>query len=157
MSRVSGIAEQVRVMILGGELGLGEPVVDERLRVQLRVRRGTLREALRRLEGEGLLVSSDSGAMRVLEIDDEMLREMLQTRAALEALAPVSPRAGSAMATGRRAHVTRSRRWPPPRTRPAGPAPRWTARSRTATSTARSTRSAPTVPPRTRWRRSGTG
>src|SRR4051812_50003526 len=86
MSRVSGAAEQVRVMILSGEIGLGEPILDERLLERLRVRRGTLREALRRLEGEGLLVSNHSGAMRVLEIDDDVLRETLQARAALEGL-----------------------------------------------------------------------
>jgi DNA-binding GntR family transcriptional regulator len=86
MSRVSGIAEQVRVLILSGEIGLGEPIVDERLLEQLRVRRRLLREALRRLEGEGILVSSHSGAMRVVEIDDDVLRETRQARAALEGL-----------------------------------------------------------------------
>jgi hypothetical protein len=38
MSRVSGAAEQVRVMILRGEIGLGEPTVDERLRETLKAR-----------------------------------------------------------------------------------------------------------------------
>jgi DNA-binding GntR family transcriptional regulator len=86
MSRVSGVAERVRVMILSGELGLGEPIVDERLRERLGVGRGVLREALRRLEGEGLLVSSHSGAMRVVEIDRDGVRETVQARAALETL-----------------------------------------------------------------------
>jgi DNA-binding GntR family transcriptional regulator len=86
MSRVSGVAEQVRVMILRGEIGLGEPIVDERLQQQLRVRRGLLREALRRLEGEGILVASHSGAMRVIALDGDVLRETVQARAALEAL-----------------------------------------------------------------------
>jgi DNA-binding GntR family transcriptional regulator len=86
MSRVSGVAERVRLMILGGELGLGEPIVDERLRERLGAGRGVMREALRRLEGEGILVSSHSGAMRVVEIDPDALRETLQARAALEAL-----------------------------------------------------------------------
>jgi DNA-binding GntR family transcriptional regulator len=84
MSRVSGVAEQVRVMILRGEIGLGEAIVDERLQQELRVRRGLLREALRRLEGQGLLVSSHSGAMRVIEIDRDVLREALLARVALE-------------------------------------------------------------------------
>lgn len=86
MSRVSGVAEQVRVMILRGEIGLGEPIVDERLQHALRVRRGLVREALRRLEGEGLLVAGHDGAMRVIEIDPDVLRETLQARAALEGL-----------------------------------------------------------------------
>src|SRR4051794_38099739 len=86
MSRVSGAAEQVRVMILSGEIALGEPIVDEPLLERLHVRRGTLREALRRLEGEGILRSSHSGAMRVIEIYDDVLREALEARAALEGL-----------------------------------------------------------------------
>jgi len=86
MSRVSGAAEQVRVVILRGEIGLGEPIVDEQLLERLHVRRGVLREALRRLEGEGLLVSSHDGAMRVVEIDGDALREARQARAALEGL-----------------------------------------------------------------------
>src|SRR5919199_3259729 len=86
MSRVSGVAERVRVMILSGEIGLGEPVLDERLLARLGVGRVTLREALRRLEGEGLLVSGHSGAMRVVELDDCVLRETLEARAALEGL-----------------------------------------------------------------------
>jgi DNA-binding GntR family transcriptional regulator len=86
MSRVSGVAERVRLMILGGELGLGEPIVDERLRERLGAGRGVMREALRRLEGEGILVSSHSGAMRVVEIDPDALRETVQARAALEGL-----------------------------------------------------------------------
>jgi DNA-binding GntR family transcriptional regulator len=86
MSRVSGVAERVRLMILGGELGLGEPIVDERLRERLGAGRGVMREALRRLEGEGILVSSHTGAMRVVEIDPDVLRETVQARAALEGL-----------------------------------------------------------------------
>jgi len=86
MSRVSGTAERIRVMILGGEFGLGAPIADEPLRQRLGVGRGTLREALRRLEGEGLLVASHSGAMRVVEIDPDALRETLEVRAALEGL-----------------------------------------------------------------------
>jgi len=86
MSRVSGTAERVRVMILRGEIGLGEPIVDERLRERLGIGRVTLREALRRLEGEGMLVSSHSGAMRVVEIDEDAVGETLQARAALEGL-----------------------------------------------------------------------
>jgi DNA-binding GntR family transcriptional regulator len=73
-------------MILSGEIGLGEPIIDERLLERLKVGRGLLREALRRLEGEGILVSSYSGAMRVVEIDEDVLRETLQARAALEGL-----------------------------------------------------------------------
>jgi DNA-binding GntR family transcriptional regulator len=50
MSRVSGTAERVRVMVLRGEIGLGEPIVDERLRERLGIGRVTLRRRRRRRE-----------------------------------------------------------------------------------------------------------
>ena len=157
MSRVSGVAEQVRVMILRGEIGLGEPIVDERLQQQLRVRRGLLREALRRLEGEGILVASHSGAMRVIAIDRDALRETVQARAALEALSAGLAARRFAPAPSPPARGARCRRWPTPRTRPPATTPRSPPRWRTATSTGPWTPSAPTAPPNARSPRSGTG
>ena len=81
VSRVSGVAELVRVMILRGEIGLGELIVEPHLVARFKVGHGTLREGLRRLEGEGILVSSHSGAMRVVDLDRDALLEVLQARA----------------------------------------------------------------------------
>jgi DNA-binding GntR family transcriptional regulator len=53
---------------------------------RLRIRRSTLREVLRRLEGDGLLVANHSGGMRVVRLDREELVATLHVRAALEAL-----------------------------------------------------------------------
>jgi DNA-binding GntR family transcriptional regulator len=86
MSRVSGVAELVRLLVLRGAIAPGERLVEVQLRERLRVDRRTLREALRRLEGEGLLVAGESGGMRVIRLDGEELTATLEVRAALEAL-----------------------------------------------------------------------
>jgi DNA-binding GntR family transcriptional regulator len=52
MSRVSGTAEPLHLMILRGELAAGEHVVEFKLVQRLRVRRPTLREALDRSRQE---------------------------------------------------------------------------------------------------------
>jgi DNA-binding GntR family transcriptional regulator len=86
MSRVSGLAELVRLMVLRGEVPAGGRLVELHLAEKLRTGRSTIREALRRLEGDGLLVANDSGGMRVVRLDREELAATLQVRSALEAL-----------------------------------------------------------------------
>ncbi len=86
MSRVSGGVERIRVMILRGEIPAGGRVPEVQLAERLRIGRSTLREALRQLEGDGLLVANASGGMRVVRLDQEELVATLHVRAALEAL-----------------------------------------------------------------------
>jgi DNA-binding GntR family transcriptional regulator len=87
VSRVSGIAERVRLQILAGGFPAGGRLVELHLAERLDVPRPALREALRRLEGEGLLASDEAGGMRVVDIGPGELAETLQVRAELEALA----------------------------------------------------------------------
>jgi DNA-binding GntR family transcriptional regulator len=94
MSRVSGITERVRLMVLRGELPAGSRVVDLHLAERFDVGRGTLREVLNRLAGDGLLVANESGGMRVVSPGADDLEELLQVRAALEGLS-------AALAAGR--------------------------------------------------------
>lgn len=70
MSRISGTAELLRLLILGGDLRPGERIVEVHLARRLGVERPALREALRRLEGEGLLVADDAGGMHVIVVDE---------------------------------------------------------------------------------------
>jgi DNA-binding GntR family transcriptional regulator len=86
MSRVSGVAELIRITILSGEHRPGAGLIEPELAESLRARRSTIREALRRLEGEGLLTADDSGGMRVIRLDERDLVATLELRAALEAL-----------------------------------------------------------------------
>ena len=80
MSRVSGVTELVRVMILRGDFGFGGHLVEFQIAERLGVRQTTLREALRRLEGEGLLVADESGGMHVVRIGERDLEATLQLR-----------------------------------------------------------------------------
>ncbi len=86
MSRVSGVAELVRAMLLRGELRPGRRVVELHLVELLHVGRSTVREALRKLEGEGLLTADHAGGMRVITVDAAQLEDILRVRVALEAL-----------------------------------------------------------------------
>jgi DNA-binding GntR family transcriptional regulator len=85
MTRVTGVAELVRVGVLRGDLAAGELLVEPKLAERLRVGRATLREALRLLEGRGLLVSHD-GSLYVPDMDEPALVATLQARSVLEAL-----------------------------------------------------------------------
>src|SRR3954469_10681440 len=86
MTRVSGLAEPVRMLLLRGEVAPGERIPEVQRSERFRVARSTLREALRTLEGEGLLVANASGGMRVIALDAEAVGGLLEVRAALEAL-----------------------------------------------------------------------
>src|SRR4051794_32170530 len=86
MSRVSGLVERVRLMVLRGEIPAGGRIVELHLAEAFRVRRSTVREVLSRREGEGLVVANESGGMRVVSIDAQELADALRARAALEAL-----------------------------------------------------------------------
>jgi DNA-binding GntR family transcriptional regulator len=84
MSRVSGLAELIRIMVLRGEIAPGGRLIEPQLREALGTSRPVLREALRLLEGRGLLVAGDGGGMRVAELDHDELVGCLRARAALE-------------------------------------------------------------------------
>lgn len=84
MSRVSAVAERLRVRVLDGRLRPGEQLVPAVLARELGASAGGLREAQRLLEGRGLLVADPSGGMHVARPDDADVRAVLETRCALE-------------------------------------------------------------------------
>ena len=86
MSRVSGVAELIRSTLLRGEVEPGGRLIEPKLAQRFGTTRPTVREALRRLEGEGLLVSDDDGGMRLVAFAERELAETLQLRDALEQL-----------------------------------------------------------------------
>jgi DNA-binding GntR family transcriptional regulator len=79
----------LRTHILDGTLAPGERLVETRLSSQLRVSRGTLREALRHLEQEGLVVSDGRGHMSVRTHTAREVREIYDLRIALETMAAI--------------------------------------------------------------------
>jgi DNA-binding GntR family transcriptional regulator len=79
----------LRTHIVDGTLAPGERLVETRLSSQLRVSRGTLREALRHLEQEGLVVSDGRGHMSVRTHTAREIREIYDVRIALETRAAI--------------------------------------------------------------------
>ncbi len=84
-----GLGDQVYDAVLdlieSRQLCAGEIIPERSLATKLQVSRTPLREALRRLEGERVLVRRDSGMLYVRDISVEDFMEVLQLRRLLEA------------------------------------------------------------------------
>ncbi|MET4592589.1 GntR family transcriptional regulator [Arthrobacter sp. 754] len=77
----------LRAAITSGELEPGRHLVETELSEMLQISRGTLREALRQLEQEGLLSAGPRGRLSVRHLDAKEIRDIFSVRAALESLA----------------------------------------------------------------------
>lgn len=95
----------LRTAITSGELEPGRHLVETELSDMLQISRGTLREALRQLEQEGLLAAGPRGRLSVRHLDAKEIRDIFAVRAALESLA-----ARTLCELPDRAHVTSSLR-----------------------------------------------
>jgi DNA-binding GntR family transcriptional regulator len=78
------LAEQLRGRILSGELGQGTALRQDALARQYGVSRIPLREALRRLEAEGLVRIEPNKGAAVADFPPEEIGELFEMRAALE-------------------------------------------------------------------------
>ena len=78
--------EQVRHLILTDQFGPDEPLVEASLAAKLGVSRTPVREALRRLEGDGLIERAARG-MRVAERSPQEILDIYEVRVVLEAAA----------------------------------------------------------------------
>lgn len=77
----------LREAIVMGTLEPGSHLAEVRLAGDLGISRGTLREALRQLEQEGLAVTDGRGRLHVRALDERTIRDAFRVRAALESLA----------------------------------------------------------------------
>jgi len=77
----------LRNAVTSGEIKPGTHLVETELSAALSISRGTLREALRQLEQEGLVEPSERGRLRVRTLNATEIEEMFQVRSALEGLA----------------------------------------------------------------------
>src|SRR3954447_17031827 len=97
----------LRAAILSGQYRPGDHLGEVELAGSLGVSRGTVREALRHLQQEGLVTAGARGMLRVNSLTAAEVRELFQVRAALEALAVrqiiASPRREAAAQTLRAA------------------------------------------------------
>jgi DNA-binding GntR family transcriptional regulator len=81
------IAERLRAAILAGDIPPGAPLVETALSERFDVSRGPLREALRQLIEEGLLVTVPYTGTHVAPLSVEDVREIYSLRTALEIFA----------------------------------------------------------------------
>jgi DNA-binding GntR family transcriptional regulator len=99
--------EALRSAILSGRYRPGDHLGEVELASSLGVSRGTVREALRHLQQEGLVTAGNRGMLRVNSLTAAEVHELFRVRAALEGLAVreviASPRRESAAATLRTA------------------------------------------------------
>jgi DNA-binding GntR family transcriptional regulator len=86
-SETASVYARLRAMILGNDLQPGANVLLEDLAIRLGVSRTPIREALIRLEQEGLVEIKPRHGMRVLPVSIDDMREIYQLLTALEALA----------------------------------------------------------------------
>lgn len=86
-SLVRMAAETIREMVLGGELRPGDRLVEERLTEELGISRPPLREALRLLEQEGLLLSMPRRGVIVTPLSAQDVYEIFTLRTAYERMA----------------------------------------------------------------------
>ena len=77
----------LREAIVMGSLSPGSHLGEVRLASDLGISRGTLREALRQLQQEGLAVTDGRGRLHVRSLDARTIRDAFRVRAALESLA----------------------------------------------------------------------
>jgi len=83
-TRRAHIAEALRKALLSGELAPGSQLIEARLAEQFGVSRGPLREAIRGLINEGLLVNRPYAGTYVAGVDASGIEQMYSVREALE-------------------------------------------------------------------------
>jgi DNA-binding GntR family transcriptional regulator len=79
--------DQLRNAVTSGEIAPGTRLVETELSSALGISRGTLREALRQLQQEGLVEVGERGRLTVRTLTDTEILDMFAVRAALEGLA----------------------------------------------------------------------
>ena len=81
------VADEIRRMIIAGDLEPGERLLEDRLAEQLGVSRNPVREAIRALEGTGLVEVVPRRGAYVSRFEPEHARQLLELRSVLEAYA----------------------------------------------------------------------
>ena len=81
---VDDVVERLEVAIFRGELLPGERIRESRIAADLRVSAGTVREALRQLEGRRVVVRSRNLGTSVVKLTDKEVMELLDLRELLE-------------------------------------------------------------------------
>src|ERR1700677_347753 len=86
VSKTDMVAALIRELIITGELTAGQQLRQRDLAQRFGVSQTPVREAMRRLESEGLVIGDAHRGFTVVEPDDGPAEENFQIRAALESL-----------------------------------------------------------------------
>ena len=86
--------DRVRAAVTTREIPPGTRLVETELSAALGISRGTLREALRQLEHEGLIKAGNRGRLTVCTLSEAELADMFTVRSALEGWPPRSSAPG---------------------------------------------------------------
>lgn len=81
------VANRIRARIFSGDLCDGERIVERDLAAEMGTSRGPVRDALRMLEQEGLVISAPRRGTRVASLTPQNAKEILAIREALEPVA----------------------------------------------------------------------
>src|SRR5450755_586736 len=81
------VAARIRARIFSGELRDGQRIVERDLAAEMGTSRGPIRDALRMLEQEGLVITTPRRGTRVASLTTADAREILAIREALEPVA----------------------------------------------------------------------
>ena len=81
------VADEIHGMIMRGELEPGERLYEDRLALQLGVSRNPVREAIRALEGTGLVEVLPRRGAYVSRIEPDQIVQLLELRCVIEAYA----------------------------------------------------------------------
>lgn len=90
------VAEEIRKMILRGDLATGERLLEDKVAEQLGVSRNPVREAIRSLEATGLVEVIPRRGTYVSRVDAEDIRKLLAVRGLLEGYAAAEAAAQAA-------------------------------------------------------------
>lgn len=78
------VYEQLLETIVRGDLGPDDRLVQEKLAAELEISRTPVREALLRLEQEGVLITAARGGFKLYRMTESEVRQCYQARAAIE-------------------------------------------------------------------------
>jgi len=81
---VDEVYRQILSVILSGHIEPGERIVQEKIAAEINVSRTPVREALLRLEQEGILEITSRSGFRIRKITNKEVQEIYQTREAVE-------------------------------------------------------------------------
>ena len=81
------VADAIREAIVSGKLGAGQRLIEDDLAASLNVSRGPIRQALFRLEQEGLVIHQAHRGATVARVAEEDIAEIYSLRSAFERLA----------------------------------------------------------------------